>query len=41
MSSTDISAERLAVALFGSDAFALGLAGLALTRDLLLRPART
>jgi hypothetical protein len=41
MSWSTISAERLAAALSGSDAIALGLAGLALTRDLLLRPART
>jgi hypothetical protein len=41
MSSTVTSAERLAAARFGLNAIALGLAGLALTRHLLLRAART
>ena len=41
MSSTAFPAERLATALSGPDGIAFGLAGLALTRDLLLRPART
>jgi hypothetical protein len=42
MSRINTAAERLAAALSGPGAIALGLAGLALSRGLLLlRPART